>query len=356
MRFSAAIDQYCEDMHAEGRFNSALTERSYRHTLSLHAEDVGNRDPAKTGRDDAVRTLRRWSHPNTRQVHRGHLVSFYDWAMETGVRKDNPARQTRRSRSRKPKVYRLTRDEVRQLRGVARPGRERRFCDLGLLGGLRAQEMLGLQGRHFRRPGWVWVSDDIGKGGRERWVPVLPELEAVWAECAEVPDGEYVLPRRAYVFHGRERVNVWDPGTPMAYESLHRAVVALGRRAGISARVTPHLLRHAFGDHIARFAGIKVAQFVLGHASVGTTERYTGQPTLDEVAVALAEFGFGEGRLPADDRAARPLVEAGGRLGLEPTVSDWERLCAAEFAPVLRWLFTHPSLRKVAGSMGAVDA
>ena len=61
MRFSAAVDEYVADMHAEGRFNSALTERSYRHTLSLHAEDVGNRDPAKTGREDAVRTLRRWS-------------------------------------------------------------------------------------------------------------------------------------------------------------------------------------------------------------------------------------------------------------------------------------------------------
>lgn len=355
MRMSAAIDVFCEDMWAEGRFTSPKTEESYRNTLACHADDVGNRDPSKTGREDCMKTLRRWAHPNTRAVCRGHLVSFYDWALETGVRKDNPARQTRRSRTRKPTVYRLTRDEVRQLRAAARPGRERRFTDLGLLGGLRAQEMLGLQGRHFRRPGWIWVSEDIGKGRRERWVPVLPELEPVWQECSELAMDEFVLPTRTQNFHGRDRVDIWDPTRPMGYESLYRAVVALGKRAGISARVTPHLLRHAFGDHIARFAGIKVAQFVLGHANVGTTERYTGQPTLDEVAVALAEFGFGESRLPADDRASRPLLNTADRLGVELTISDWERLCAEDFAPVLRWLFTHPTLRRVAQGM-AVDA
>ena len=43
-------------------------------------------------------------------------------------------------------------------------------------------------------------------------------------------------------------------------------------------------MRHAFGDHIARYAGIKNAQALLGHADVGTTQVYTGAPTLDELA------------------------------------------------------------------------
>lgn len=355
MRFSAAIDEYVADMHAEGRFNSALTERSYRHTLGLHAEDVGNRDPKLTGRDDVMKTLRRWRQPNTRSVHRSHLVSFYDWALENGLRKDNPARQTRRPRTRKAEVYRLTRDEVRAVRSTARPGREQRIVDFGFLTGLRAQELLGLQGRHLRRPGWVWVSRDIAKGPNQRTVFVPAELEPTWVECAEsLADDEYVLPLRSHQAHGGRRVDVWDPSRPMAYESLYRAVRALGRRAGIRGHVTPHTMRHAYGDAVTRFAGIEVAQAMLGHASIGTTEGYTGAPTLDEVAGALAEFGYGAARLPAPDRPSNPLGVPEVRLGLDYGVGGWERDCARRLAPTLAWLWLQPALRATARGMAHV--
>jgi hypothetical protein len=39
-----------------------------------------------------------------------------------------------------------------------------------------------MQGRHFRRPGWLWVPSDIGKGKKERWIPVISDLEPVWRE------------------------------------------------------------------------------------------------------------------------------------------------------------------------------
>jgi site-specific recombinase XerD len=315
VRFIRAIDLYVSDMVAEGRFNSAATERSYRATLRLHAQDVGNRDPSKTGRDDVMKTLRRWQHPNTRGVHRAHLVSFYDWCLENGYRKDNPARRTRAPKGRKPKVYRLTRDEVRALRAAARPGRERRIVDLGLLTGLRAQELLGLQGRHLRRPGWIWVSEDIAKGPNGRNVPVVAELQPVWQECADtLADNEYVLAHRSHGIHGGRRVDVWDPSRPMAYESLHRCVVALGKRAGIAGRVTPHVMRHAYGDHVTRYAGLKTAQFVMGHQSVATTQRYTGEPTLDEVGEALAAFGYGEPS--AGTGRSNPLAATGDRFRL----------------------------------------
>ena len=49
---------------------------------------------------------------------------------------------------------------------------------------------------------------------------------------------------------------------------LRTVVMELGRRAGIHAHLTPHWMRHAFGDHVARHAGIKNAQALLGHADV----------------------------------------------------------------------------------------
>jgi site-specific recombinase XerD len=65
----------------------------------------------------------------------------------------------------------------------------------------------------------------------------------------------------------------------------------LASRAGIHAHVHPHLI-HAFGDHVARVAGIKNAQALLGHADVGTTQIYTGAPTLDELAAAIRGIRF----------------------------------------------------------------
>src|SRR5438067_5178097 len=112
MRFAEAINRFIDDRQAQGRLNSPSSVRGYRSTLDAHAEDVGNRDPAYVGREDVKRTLRRWRHPNTQGTNRSKLVSFYAWTMEEGLRKDNPAQQTRRPRRRPGSRPRLTADEV----------------------------------------------------------------------------------------------------------------------------------------------------------------------------------------------------------------------------------------------------
>lgn len=66
MKLTAAIDAYIEDMRLQGRINSPATERDYRGALMAHAEDVANRDPRYTSREDVKRTLARWAHPNSR--------------------------------------------------------------------------------------------------------------------------------------------------------------------------------------------------------------------------------------------------------------------------------------------------
>ena len=82
MRFSLAVDLYIDDQRAEGRINSPSTEREYRGTLAKHGEDVNNRDPGYTNRDDVKRTLRRWGNPNTQSKNRAILISFYRWCVE----------------------------------------------------------------------------------------------------------------------------------------------------------------------------------------------------------------------------------------------------------------------------------
>jgi hypothetical protein len=63
VRFSDAVDLFICDRRSQGRLNSESSVRGYRGTLDAHAEDVGNRDPAKVGREDVKRTLRRWPPP-----------------------------------------------------------------------------------------------------------------------------------------------------------------------------------------------------------------------------------------------------------------------------------------------------
>lgn len=318
MTFRQAIDQFIEDQRSSGRINSPRTERSYKHTLWLHAEDVDNRSPHTTNRQDVKRTLRRWPHPNTQRTCRSILVSFYRWTVEEGIRQNNPAEQTRRPKKRPANVYRLTRDEAQAMLRSAQGVIERRAIDLGILAGLRSAELRGLQGRHFRRPGFVWVSSDIAKGGRERWVPVLPELASTWTEISRtVGAEEYVLPAQRWRDPGLNTVRVSLDLRPMSPQGLYYLVGRVATRAGIAAHVHPHLLRHAYGDHIAKHAGLLVAQAMLGHASVETTrETYVGQVTLDDLAKAISGFRFG---YHPETTLISP-VEA--RTGVEPVQSS----------------------------------
>jgi site-specific recombinase XerD len=335
VRFAASIDVYVADMRAQGRIASDYTERSYRSILRRHCEDVGNRDPRYTDRNDVKRTLRRWGKPNTQRTGRAILISFYDWLMEEGLRRDNPARQTRRPKAQATSVYRLTREEAAAFLAAARTPRERRVAFLGVCAGLRNRELRLLQGRHLQRPGFVWVSKDIAKGGRERWVPIIADLAPIIEEIrAAVEPDHYVLPAQRWRDPGVNHVRGDLRTRPSSSQALRTLVMDLAKRAGIKAHVHPHLMRHAFGDHVARHAGIKIAQALLGHATVQTTEIYTGAPSLDELAAAVSGFGFLPTQTPTErssETATRVPVGASSaspaRLteeaptGIEPVLS-----------------------------------
>jgi integrase len=173
---------------------------------------------------------------------RSMLVSFYGWMTEEGLRADNPARQTRAPRGREPRIHRLTLDETRSFLAAARGRTERRIAYLGVCAGLRSNELRLLQGRHFARDGWVLVSRDIAKGGRERWVPVMADLEPVVLEIRGTTAPErFVLPATRWVAGERGPVPVECPERPCDPKTIWRAVRGIGRRAGLPVPVHPHL-------------------------------------------------------------------------------------------------------------------
>jgi site-specific recombinase XerD len=320
VKFTSVADEFLADMRQQGRITSRASERNYRGALYAHAADVENRDPRYVGRMDVKRTLSRWPHPNTQGKNRSILVSFYDWMVEEGLRPHNPARQTKRPRRKPAAVYRLSRDEVIRLLRAANGTRERRAIYLGACAGLRNGELRGRQGRHFSRPGWIWVSTDIAKGSRERYVPVITDLMPIVAEILRnVEPDEYVLPAQRFRGFGHERERFEKKQLPSSSQALRELVIRVGDRAGIAAQLHPHLLRHAYADHIAKHAGVRNAQMLLGHSTLGTTETYLGKPTLDELEAAVRGFTFGalveRAFYPSMERIESP-VEA--PTGIEP--------------------------------------
>ena len=124
----------------------------------------------------------------------------------------------------------MTRAEVVAFLGAAATRREQRVAYLGVCAGIRNHELRHLQRRHFERPGWVHVSADIAKGGRERWVPVLPELEPVVAEIL-----------------ANVEATVWDPsgGVGRRVRDPGRALARPGRatRSGWISSSSPRRAR-----------------------------------------------------------------------------------------------------------------
>ena len=115
--------------------------------------------------------------------------------------------------------------------------------------------------------GAVEVIRVIGKGGRERVVPVLPAVRrAVDAYLAACP---MVLEPLGPLFRGAR-------GGKLSPRIVQLAVERLRGALGLEAGATPHALRHSFATHLlGRGGDLRTIQELLGHASLSTTQIYT---------------------------------------------------------------------------------
>ncbi|HEX2299273.1 MAG TPA: tyrosine-type recombinase/integrase, partial [Pseudonocardiaceae bacterium] len=110
-----------------------------------------------------------------------------------------------------------------------------------------------------------------GKGGKQRLVPVgRPALAAL--------DTYLVRARPVFATRGRGSAAVFlnARGDRLSRQSAWAVLREAAERAGISAAVSPHTLRHSFATHLLEGgADVRVVQELLGHASVTTTQVYT---------------------------------------------------------------------------------
>jgi len=127
---------------------------------------------------------------------------------------------------------------------------------------------LSLTGRNLAEDGTLpEVMRIIGKGGKERLVPVLPAArQAVARYLALCP---FPLTGDAALFRGAR-------GGALGQRQIARVMEAARLQLGLAATATPHALRHSFATHLLAAGGdLRAIQELLGHASLSTTQAYT---------------------------------------------------------------------------------
>jgi integrase/recombinase XerC len=137
--------------------------------------------------------------------------------------------------------------------------------------GLRISEALGLKRRDVPLPGAGDVLIVTGKGNKTRMVPVLQNVLTLIQDYAAVCP--HPLPPEGPMFVGAR-------GGPLSPRIIQLTMERLRGALGLPDSATPHALRHSFATHLLTRGGdLRAIQELLGHASLSTTQIYTGIDT-----------------------------------------------------------------------------
>ncbi len=267
-----SIDRYLAMLAAE-RGAARNTLLAYRRDLEEAARRLAKLTHA-TG--ESLRALESvWADlaPSSLARKSSALRGFFAFMEAEGVRSDNPSSCLPKPAVRRPLPKILGHEAVdalfsaidaRLAKVPVNPFDIRLSALIELLygSGLRASELVSLPARALAsdRPFLILR----GKGGRERLVPISDRARAAVARWREhLPeDGLYLFPA-GKSFLSRVR--------------LFQIVRALAAEAGLDpAKVSPHVLRHAFATHLLEGgADLRALQAMLGHADIATTQIYT---------------------------------------------------------------------------------
>lgn len=279
------IQRYLDHLTVE-RGLSDNTLAAYRRDLERYAaflRSTGIRDARKAG-DHAVTAfvanLSASTHGDGKPYRATSVVralssvrSFHRFLLREGDTDRDPSAGVIRPRLPRALPRPLPIEDVLLILGAPPEGepvglRDRAVLETLYGGGLRVSELVGLDVDDVDlEEGSVRV---LGKGGKERDVPLGSyAVEAVEAYLRRARPGFATDRSRAALFLNQR-------GGRLTRQGVARVLSAAARRAGVQARVTPHVLRHSYATHLLEGgADVRVVQELLGHASVSTTQVYT---------------------------------------------------------------------------------
>jgi integrase/recombinase XerD len=233
-------------------------------------------DWRRTDEDILVRFVHRQSQAGLKARSLARLISalksFYRFLLLDGLVKNDPT-----SNLTSPKTWIslpkfLTVPEVENL--LCRPDvgdshglRDRAILEILYATGLRVSELIRLRQQDLNlEDGYVICR---GKGGKERVVPV-GKTAADWTR-------KYLAEARPHLLKEPTEVMFLTRfGAPFTRQGVWKLLSEYARKAGLEARLSPHILRHSFATHLLeRGADLRSVQLMLGHSQITTTQIYT---------------------------------------------------------------------------------
>ena len=273
------LDQFLHYLIVEKGLSKNTIE-AYGHGLGRflnYVERKGIEEVQRVGKFDVrafLLTLKKQG-LSTRSMVRNLVAirTFFRFLIQEGILEANPVEEMEFPKLAKPLPEILALKEVEQL--LDQPDlrtplgiRDRAMLEVLYATGMRVSELVQLPINQVNlEGGYVLV---FGKGSKERVVPLGREamkwinlyLEKVREKLAGGKESRFLFVNRS--------------GRGMSRQCFWHNLKALGQKAGIRKRITPHLLRHSFATHLLeRGADLRSVQMMLGHADISTTQIYT---------------------------------------------------------------------------------
>jgi integrase/recombinase XerD len=198
---------------------------------------------------------------------------FYRYLLREGVVSEDPTVNIAMPKIGRSLPQSLTEQDVDSLLAspkVAEPlgHRDRTMLEVLYATGVRVSELINLKlGQINLNQGVLRI---VGKGDRERLIPLGDEAQDWIREFIEGPRGEILLERQTEFLFPTRR------GDRMTRQAFWHIIKRYAKKAGIVKKLSPHTVRHAFATHLLNNgADLRVVQLLLGHSDVSTTQIYT---------------------------------------------------------------------------------
>jgi len=268
----------------------AVERAAARNTLTAYEKDLADaggflsgrgRDLADASAEDIEAYFQhlgaRGASPATAARRRASVRGFYRFVLGEAWRADDPSRRVDAPKQGRPLPKVLSRGEIDAIIAAAsaRDGASglRLGCMIELIyaSGLRISELLALPlAAVAREPAYLIVR---GKGGKERLAPLN--------DAARRAIGAYLPARKSFFAKGLTESPWLFPsrgaGGRLTARRFAQLLDEAATAAGVDrAKVSPHVLRHAFATHLLEGgADLRAVQTLLGHADIATTQIYT---------------------------------------------------------------------------------
>ncbi len=202
------------------------------------------------------------------------VKQFFGFLLIEDVLNDDPSELLEMPRIGRKLPEVLTIEEIDQLIAAidlskAEGHRNRAIIETLYSCGLRVSELVGLKfGDLYFEEGFIRV---IGKGNKERLVPVSPSVEK------EIGIYNDHVRRHQVIKPGNEQIVFLNRrGAQLTRVMIFTIIKDLANSIGLTKSISPHTFRHSFATHmIEGGANLRAVQEMLGHESITTTEIYT---------------------------------------------------------------------------------